>query len=321
MTRSRFSQFAWGLLIYNLAVVIWGVFVRASFSGDGCGAHWPLCGGQVVPTTGRITTLIEFGHRASTGLVLLLVCAEWLFARRLFPQGHPVRRGAGLSVLFTLSEALIGAALVLYKLVSHNTSVYRAVAISSHLTNTFILLACLSLTAWWSSGGLPAFGLPSPGQGRVKAALGIGLLGALVLGITGTIAALGDTLFPSESILAGMKQDFAPTANYLLRLRPFHPMVAIVVGVYLAMLALWIMRRRPSQDTRLFGRILIGLFLLQMGIGFVNLMLHAPVSMQLEHLFVADMLWIDLVLLSAAALAVEPTEVRLPSPQEGYAGA
>ncbi len=299
---NRFEQFAWGMLVYNLAVVYWGVYVLASFSGDGCGPHWPLCGGTVVPSDMPSGQMIEYGHRVSTGLLLVLAPALAVWAYRKFPVGHGARFSSAMVVVFTYSEALIGAALVLFKLVAHNPSMVRAVAVAAHLTNTFVLLAFLTLTAWCASNRkLPRL----KNQGFDGIALLIAAIAVTVLGITGTFAALGDTLFPSASIIAGIKQDFAPTASYLPRLRPLHPFVAIIVAVYLGAIASIIGKRRPRPDVRLYKRSMMCIFGFQLLFGFVNLMMHAPVWMQLEHLLIADILWINLVLFAAAALSAE----------------
>jgi heme A synthase len=320
MNRTAFARFVWGLLAYNLIVILWGAYVRASFSGDGCGAHWPLCGEVLIPNHPHTKTLIELAHRASSGLLLPAVVVLLLWARRLYEKGSTVRLGAVLVVAFTFSEALVGAGLVLFKWVAHNPSVYRAVAMSTHLCNTFLLLASLVLTLWWASGGGR---LRWQGQGALGWALLVGLAGTLLMAMTGTMAALGDMLFPSDSILAGMQQDFLPTANYLLRLRPLHPMIAISVGIYLLFLAGMVRRLRPTPMTRLASLFVMGLFCFQLGVGFMNLMLHAPVWTQLEHLFIADLFWISLVLLSASALETEsipvvenPVEL---SPGKGFA--
>ena len=151
----KFSQLAWGVLAYNLAVIVWGAYVRASGSGAGCGEHWPLCNGQILPRSPALETLVEFSHRITSGLALLGVLGLAIAARHSFPKGHIVRKGAGLSLIFILTEALIGAGLVLLGLVATNSSFTRAFSMILHLTNTFVLLACLSLTAAWASG-LPA---------------------------------------------------------------------------------------------------------------------------------------------------------------------
>jgi protoheme IX farnesyltransferase len=308
MSQSRFTRFAWGLLFYNLAVILWGAFVRATVSGDGCGAHWPTCGGAIVPSFQHAKTLIEFIHRASTGPLTLCIFALVFFAFRLYPKRHPARFGAVLCLIFTLSEGLIGAALVLKQLVAHNDSIFRAVYMSAHLINTFLLLSAITLTAWWSSGrAAPRL----RGQGAVGYALLFGVIGTLVLGISGAITALGDTLFPVSSLLEGIRQDLSPTAHLFIRLRPLHPLIAMSVGLYLLLIAGLIGHLRPSVHTQRFGRWVGILFLSEIGFGALNLFLQAPIAMQLGHLLLADMVWINLVLLCGAALAEDVPQVEL----------
>src|SRR5579884_3755574 len=147
-----FARFAWCVLAYNIAVVLWGAYVRATGSGAGCGNHWPLCNGTVTPHSPTVATLIEFTHRASSGVDLALVALLVWWAFRTFPKGHAARLGAVLSAVFLMTEELIGAALVLLEHVAKNQSSSRAWSLSTHLINTLTLLACLTLTAWWATG-------------------------------------------------------------------------------------------------------------------------------------------------------------------------
>src|SRR5689334_1454626 len=149
MKLNRFAIYAWGVLALNLLVILWGAYVRATGSGAGCGAHWPLCNGEVIPRAPQAEMLVEFTHRLSSGVALLTVAGLLVWALRIYPRGHVARRGAQLAMLFMVSEALVGAGLVLFKLVADNDSLYRAVAIVVHLANTFLLLASITLTAWW----------------------------------------------------------------------------------------------------------------------------------------------------------------------------
>ncbi len=141
---ARYCRF---LLAYNLAVIVWGAYVRASGSGAGCGSHWPSCNGEAVPLAPSAATLVEYSHRLSSGLVVVLVAVLVAWTIRVRPAGHPLRRAAVLSLVFTLTEAGVGAGLVLFKLVAHDESLARAFAISAHLLNTLLLLAALTLAA------------------------------------------------------------------------------------------------------------------------------------------------------------------------------
>src|SRR3982750_3804624 len=149
---ARFARYAWSVLAYNVAVVLWGAFVRATGSGAGCGNHWPLCNGTVTPHSPTMATIIEFTHRATSGIDLVLVAILAMWAFRAFPRQHPARLGAALSVVFLISEALLGAGLVLLEHVAKNASGGRGYSLSTHLINTLTLLACLTLTAWWGAG-------------------------------------------------------------------------------------------------------------------------------------------------------------------------
>src|SRR5215210_7414001 len=192
VARGRFAAYAWFVTALTLAVILWGAFVRASKSGDGCGAHWPLCNGSVVPDPQSAKTLVEFAHRATSGVAFLLVVGLCVWAFRAFKRGHAVRAAAAASGLFIVTESLIGAGLVLLRLVADNASVARAFYLSIHLVNTFLLVAALALTAWFAARGVAERPrLFEFFRGRVGAAL----LGSLALGVSGAVAALGATLF------------------------------------------------------------------------------------------------------------------------------
>ena len=297
---SGYARFAWGVLVYNLLVILWGAYVRASGSGAGCGSHWPLCNGVIVQRAARIETIIEFTHRVMSGIAFLLVIALVVRAFQLYKKGSPVRLGASLSMIFMVSEALLGAGLVLFELVAGNASMARAFSMSFHLVNTFLLLASLSMTAWWASGGQP---IQIKGNGLIKGVFAVGLIGMLILGMSGAVTALGDTLFPARSLAEGIQQDLSPTAHFLIRLRLFNPTLAVLVGVYLILAASWISVRQPEQVTNSLSKVLISLVVLQLSAGIVNVFLLAPIWMQILHLLLSDFLWIILVILTASVLS------------------
>src|SRR6476659_5638930 len=190
-----FRRFAWGVLAYNVLVVLWGAYVRASGSGAGCGSHWPLCNGEVVPLAPKIETVIEFVHRVTSGLAVMSAAALWLWSFRVFPRGHRGRKAAALSIVFLMMEALLGAGLVLFRYVAQDASAGRALYLSAHLINTQLLLGMLTATAWLAGQG---------GEVRRSGAARRAVLWVtLATGVTGALAALGDTLYPSASMAAG----------------------------------------------------------------------------------------------------------------------
>ncbi|HXO28270.1 MAG TPA: COX15/CtaA family protein [Thermoanaerobaculia bacterium] len=329
---ARYCRF---VLAYNLAVIVWGAYVRASGSGAGCGSHWPSCNGEVVPLRPSTATLVEYSHRVSSGLVLVLVAVLAAWAFRAAPKGHPLRRGAVLSLVFTLSEAAVGAGLVLFKLVAHDESLARALAISTHLLNTLLLLASLTLAAYAAgafrtaaaaggAAGLAAGGAVALNRGvgrgeperrpRPAWSFALALAATMAIAATGAVAALGDTLFPATSLGQGLAQDLSPASHLLLRLRTVHPLLAIALGAYLLYLCNQVVASGAAgAATRRHANRLRLLVIGQWTLGLLNIALLAPVWLQLTHLLVADLLWIVLVLLALETLAAEPAPASLAS--------
>jgi heme A synthase len=293
---TRFAQYAWAVLAFNFATILWGVYVRASGSGAGCGAHWPLCNGQVIPLSTPMATLIEFVHRITSGLTVLLVVGLVVWAWRSFPARHPVRFSSAFAVFFVFTEALVGAGLVLLELVAKDASLTRAISIMVHLVNTFLLLASVTLTAWWSTDR------PPEGfywRGTISTWLSICLFMVMVLGASGAVTALGDTLFPSKSLSEGFQQDLLPTANFLIRLRIIHPMLAVATALITGAAAYWLYGRFTERRVQIFSLAVMSLLGVQIALGVVNIALLAPIWMQLIHLLVSDFVWLSLVLLAS----------------------
>ncbi len=296
-TLRQASWFAWVVLFYMLGVILWGAYVRASGSGAGCGNHWPLCNGEVIPTSPPKQMLIEFTHRITSGLALVSVLVLLYLTWRTSVRGAWARITAVLSVILMLNEALLGALLVLLQHVGKDQSASRAVLLSLHLTNTLLLIGCIALTARW----LPDSPVRSDFGGKKVGTIVVGLLSAILIGITGALAALGDTLFPATSLSGSIRSDFSTATHLLLRLRLLHPAVAIIGTAYV----IWLFARcavRPSGALRKFAIALFLLIVLQVSLGVLNVLLLAPIWLQMTHLLVGDLFWIVLVLVSDQAL-------------------
>ncbi|HUX68153.1 MAG TPA: COX15/CtaA family protein [Terriglobales bacterium] len=295
--RRGFAVYAWATLGYNLLVILWGAYVRAAGAGNGCGDNWPLCDGQFLPAHPQVKMLIEFLHRVSSGVDAVLVAGLVAGALWLYPKPSAVRRGAGWAGVFIVTEALLGAALVLFGWVGRNASAARVAADALHLANTLLLLAAVALTAAWAAG-LPARGWRGPG--RTAWLLGGGLAGVVATGMAGVMAALADTLFPATSLSAGLRQDFSGSAAVLQRVRVIHPAVAVGVGLYLLWLVIEGLPRPESPVARRLGYGVIAAVLVQWTSGVLDMSLLTPVWMQIAHLLTADLLWLALVLYAAA---------------------
>jgi heme A synthase len=292
--------------VFNGLVILWGTVVRATGSGDGCGESWPKCGQQFIPPNPTVETLIEFSHRASSFLAGLGVAAVFVLALWAWPKRHLVRKAATVSGVVLVIEALLGASLVLFGWVDDDVSAARMIVVPLHLVNTFMLLGSLAVTAWWGSG----FAAPTT-EGKHKSIrwLWVGTIVLLLLGATGALNALADTIFPSDSLAEGIAAEFGPTAPFLLRLRIIHPVIAIAGGLLVGWIAADTARRGSRTTKRLASAVSL-VVLLQFFVGIANIFLLTPLAIQVTHLMVADILWLSFVLFSVSWLG-DPIVLRV----------
>jgi heme A synthase len=298
---SGFARYAWFVLAYNIVVILWGVFLRASKSGDGCGQHWLTCHGEVIPSAPELKTVIEFSHRVTSGLAFIVVLAMLVWAFRKFHKGDLIRKTAVVSFIFILTEALVGAGLVLTGNTAEALTASRPFWMAGHLINTFILLTFLTLTAWFASGGKP-FNFKA--QPKTLLVLGLAVFGIFLVGISGSIAALSNMLFPSDSLTEGLAKDFSATSHILLRLRISHPILSILTAAFLVFSAYWFKIKFAGNFwINRWTSWLTLLVAVQVAFGSLTLLTGAPILMQLGHLLLADAMWIVFVLMSASVLA------------------
>jgi len=296
-------RFAWGVLAYFIAVILWGTLVRATGSGDGCGNHWPLCNGTVLQYSPSVNTMIEFTHRITTALSGFFVMGLMLWTYAGTVRGHLARAAAMASVAFTLIEGALGAFLVKLGLTAQSQSPLRPAYLALHLTNTLLLLAAITLTAH----------LLSRKQGYMRATVRLvapfGAIAAVVVvmivGVTGSLAALGDTLFPASSLGLALAEDFAATSGWLVRWRWTHPAVAFLASIWLIWLLVRAAQKTTHWDNRGLSALVLLLLAAQYVLGLLDVVLLAPLWLQVVHLLGADVLWAALVVLTAR-LTLEP---------------
>lgn len=308
----RFAKFAWFALGFNVLVIIWGVFLRASKSGDGCGEHWLTCNGELIPSAPQFKTVIEYSHRMTTaidGLVMLVlvILAVVIWYRSRSRKRRLVMYAAIASLFFVITEAAVGAGLVL----TGNTAVavtdVRPFWAMGHLINTFVLLVCLTLTAWLASGERRIVRWPDT---KILLLIALGFLLLLTVGMSGTLAALSNMLFPSTTIAEGIAKDFSASSNVILRLRLSHPILSVFTGVYLFFLAGWLRSKVDAKSSAAWWSSTLSILIVgQVIFGAVTLLTHGPIVMQLGHLFLADAIWVSFVLLTASFLTHDTVEV------------
>ena len=276
--RSRFARFAWAFVVYLLAVILFGAWVRISGSGAGCGSHWPTCNGAIIPLAPSAAARIEYTHRLTSALcgVWGIVLLAW--AWKAFGRGR-VTAAAGLTLLFIVFEGAIGAGLVLGGLTGNDDSAARAAAIALHLVNTLFLTASAALTARWpqadAAAGRRVFAYRAP-------AFALGMAAFVLTAASGAVTALGDTLFASP---AGID-----AGHFLIRLRIVHPFLAVAAAAYL----LWLLAPQAAADR--WAKAAMHTAAAQVALGFLNIALAAPAWLQLVHLLAAQALWICLVI-------------------------
>jgi heme a synthase len=298
-------SFAWGVLVYFIAVILWGTLVRATGAGAGCGNHWPLCNGTVMQHSASVNTLIEFVHRLTSGLSFFAVVglAVWTFTGTV--RGHLARAAAVASVVFTLIEATLGALLVKLGLTAQSQSPIRPAYLALHLANTLLLLAALTLTAH----------LLSRREGYLRGSVrlvapfsaAVAVIAVMIVGVTGSLAALGDTLFPASSLGLALSQDFSDTSGWLVRWRWMHPTVAFLSSIVLIWLLIRAVRRKVLWDNRSLSALVLFLLAAVYVLGLLDVVLLAPLWVQVAHLLAADTLWAALVVLTAR-LTLQPKE-------------
>lgn len=295
--------FAWGVLAYFIAVILWGGLVRATGSGAGCGEHWPLCNGTIIQHTPRVDTMIEFTHRITSGLSFLSALGLMVWTLAGTVRGHLARTSSIAVVVFTLVEAILGAFLVKLGLTAQSQSPLRAPYLALHLTNTLLLLAALTLTAHFL-GRTHGFTSRTTSLGAPIGSITV-LFVVLFVGVTGSLAALGDTLFPATSLSAALTEEFSATSGWLVRWRWTHPAVALFACIFL----IWLLKRSLSSKSYWNNRGLATLVLVLLGVqyllGLLDVLLLAPTWLQIAHLLGADVLWAALVVL-AARITLEP---------------
>jgi cytochrome c oxidase assembly protein subunit 15 len=290
------ARLAWVTLGFFILVVLWGAVVRATGSGGGCGSNWPLCNGDFFPRHPRLATIIEFTHRSTSGICTFLLIALGFFTFRATQPGHRARKAVLWAAFLLVTEALLGAMLVLRHYVEANISTGRVIAQSVHLTNTMLFMASLALTAWFLTQRT-AINVASQASRPIAV---LTIISTLLVAATGSLAALADTLFPSSSLAAAFTADLSTGSPILVRMRWMHPAMAALSVVCVLLLL------RTTTLSRPIARIVAALLALQFVLGIGDVLLLAPIWMQVLHLLGADVYWIALVVLAADLLW--PTE-------------
>ena len=282
----KVESYAKAGLLLSIASILAGAFVRATGSGDGCGATWPTCKGKIIPALSDTSELIEFSHRSVSGV--LLVVTLIIFAKtRKFQKDSLVRIVTNYLTFFVIFEALIGAVIVIFEWVGLNSSLPRIIAVPIHLVNTFGLLGSYAIL----------YKILQDDLQNIKDMFNKNflLISSLFLlsGATGSITALADVLFPSASFVEGFLADFDRTSEVLTRLRILHPIISSILSIVLYVYATGIRKKYNVGVKPLQILILIAVFL-----GVINVLSNIVLPLSILHLAIADFLWISYIYVS-----------------------
>ena len=279
----KLSSLATAGLTTSILSILAGAIVRATGSGDGCGASWPTCNGKVIPSLETSSEIIEFSHRSISGVLLIVTLL--LFVKSKDPD-TPLLHKKIINYLtfFVLLEAAIGAVIVIYEWVGLNSSLPRIIAVPLHLVNTFALLGFYTLIFYLlreSENKLSNFF-----DKRIKIAFVLFFL----TGATGSITALADVLFPSASFVEGFIEDFDSTSEVLTRLRILHPFVSTILSIFL-----FSESNRFKKEFAIDTSIIKVLVIVGVILGVLNVVSNIILPLSILHLLLADLLWITYV--------------------------
>ena len=282
----KVESYAKAGLLLSIASILAGAFVRATGSGDGCGATWPTCKGKIIPALSDTSELIEFSHRSVSGV--LLVVTLIIFAKtRKFQKDSLVRTVTNYLTFFVIFEALIGAVIVIFEWVGLNSSLPRIIAVPIHLVNTFGLLGSYAILYKILQDDLQNINNMFNKNFLLISSL------FLLSGATGSITALADVLFPSASFVEGFLADFDRTSEVLTRLRILHPIISSTLSIVLYVYATGVRKKYNVSVKPLQILILIAVFL-----GVINVLSNIVLPLSILHLAIADFLWISYIYVS-----------------------
>ena len=273
-------------LFLSIVSILAGAFVRATGSGDGCGATWPTCKGRIIPALTDTSELIEFSHRSVSGFLLIVTLIIFSKTRKLH-KASLVKSVTNYLTFFVIFEAIIGAVIVLFEWVGLNSSLPRIIAVPIHLVNTFGLLGSYAIL----------YKILEDDIQEIKSIFNKNfiLISFLFLlsGATGSITALADVLFPSASFIEGFLADFDKTSEVLTRLRILHPIISTILSI-----VLYLYSTRINKKYGVNVKLLKTFVIIAVSLGVLNVLSNIVLPLSILHLAIADFLWISYIYVS-----------------------
>jgi heme A synthase len=285
-----FRRLAWATALATFLLVVLGAVVRITGSGMGCGDHWPLCNGHLIPPLSDYRTVLEWGHRLVAGLVSILVFGlagyAWWQRRGVGGRASGVPdRTPYVAVALLIFQVLLGAVTVKLEL-PHWTVVL-------HLATAMVLLAAVLRAAdgWRGRPARAATGALALGFFTV-------LAGGLTAKLDATAACLGFPLCNGQ---------WMPAGDVLQSIHWTHRLLAYGLTAYVVV---WAARGRRTGPW-----LVLGLVALQVAVGAGMVLGGFSLGLRAAHVAAGTAVWAGLVLaaLRSGAVAALPPTV-LPAP-------
>jgi heme A synthase len=321
MKNQRFAVYTWGVLFYTIGVVLLTAYVQAVCHSNGLLCHLTA---PISPVANL--SLLEWAYHISAAGALLLTGALLVWSRRVYERGAAVRRVAWLAMGFAILDVLTGARAMQVAQMDTYVSTTHMLWMLLDLSTTLLLVANLALCAWWAAGNAIMQTRP---DGLISIAMGSVFVLLLLVSASGSIATPDSARFATVTVAASLQADVHTMFQVLNRMGDLHPVLAMLMSIYVAGVA-WLMYHHTQTSTTRRLAVLVTVFIiLEIVVGVLNLTLLTPIALQLLHLLLHTLLWITLTLLASEALAwplshYDLEHITAPAAfggQPGYVGA
>jgi heme a synthase len=284
MTRS-FTRLAWTAAAFTYLLIILGAIVRITGSGMGCGEHWPLCNGRLLPPL-DLPTLIEYTHRLVAAAVSVVVTALAAYAWWLRQEAGSTEQSSNGPIAVQSDRPTVRPSVVSYVALALLVLQVALGAIAVrlelppwtvilHLGIAMLLLATLIVAARGSVRSPPS----RAGLGALFLGFVTVLFGALTANLGAASACLGFPLCNGELV---------PEGNYLQHVHWTHRLLAYALLGYVVWWALRTGRRGAWY--------VVALVTAQVAVAAALVLLALPRPLQAAHVAVGAAVWAGLVL-------------------------
>jgi cytochrome c oxidase assembly protein subunit 15 len=263
-----------------------GGLVRATKSGLGCGTDWPHCSGRLVPSLETRATIIEFSHRLTASVVVILLAALAVVAWRNRAEAPRLVKPSIAAFILVMSQAVLGAIVVKLELDAVSVVLHLATALS--LVALLIYIVCASSAADGKLTELHDEAVSRSARYVAGAVFLLLLLGSYVSGRE------AGYVFPDWPLMNGrVIPDFQVEGQAIHFL---HRGFALIVGVVLVMFVVRMSRRRAEFPlTARLAHIAAGLFGVEVMIGALNVWTRLNSISVTFHLLIGALIWGSLV--------------------------